>query len=75
MEGNNSKIKILVCYYQPWKLELPKGNIFLPIQAGKVSSGFSLNMQDDTAGDNISNRNDMFGEFTAWYWAWKNIGG
>jgi hypothetical protein len=73
MEGNNSKLKILVCYYQPWKLELPQEDIFLPIQAGKVSSGFNLNMQDDTTGDNISNRNDIFGEFTAWYWAWKNI--
>jgi hypothetical protein len=30
-------------------------------------------MHGDDTGDNISDRNEMFGEFTAWYWAWKNI--
>jgi hypothetical protein len=65
------RIKILVCYYQPW--ELPQDDIFFPIQAGKACSGFDLGIQADDSGDNISNKNDTFGEFTAWYWAWKNI--
>jgi len=64
-------IKILVCYYQSW--ELPKDDIFFPIQAGKASTNFVLDMQDDASGDNISIKNMVFGEFTAWYWAWKNI--
>jgi hypothetical protein len=66
-----TKVKILVCYYQPWPL--PKGNIFLPIQAGKAVSGFNLKIQGDDTGDNISEKNATFSEFTAWYWAWKNI--
>jgi len=65
------KIKILVCYYQPWKL--PDGELFYPIQAGKAVSGFNLKMQGDDTGDNISHKNATFSEFTAWYWAWKNI--
>jgi hypothetical protein len=75
-ENKNSRIKILVCYYQPW--ELPVNNIFLPIQAGKEVSGFDIarwkgRVYYDNTGDNISGRNEIFGEFTAWYWAWKNI--
>jgi hypothetical protein len=40
MENVNSRIKILVSYYQPWRL--PKNDIFLPIQAGKDISGFDF---------------------------------
>jgi hypothetical protein len=68
---NSEELKILVCYYQPW--ELPQEDYFMPIQAGKAVSGFKLNMQGDDTGDNISAKNAGFGEFTAWYWAWKHI--
>jgi len=61
-----TRTKILVCYYQPWKL--PGNSIFLPIQAGKAISGFNLNIQGDNTGDNISSKNATFSEFTAWYW-------
>jgi hypothetical protein len=70
-KDKNSKIKILVSYYKPW--QLPKEDVFLPIQAGKAVSGFNLKMQGDDTGDNISSKNAVFSEFTAWYWAWKNI--
>jgi hypothetical protein len=70
-KDKETKVKILVCYYQPWRL--PKENIFLPIQAGKAVSGFNLKIQGDDTGDNISGKNATFSEFTAWYWAWKNI--
>jgi len=68
---HSNKTKILVCYYQPW--EIPKDDLFFPIQAGKAISGFKLKMQGDDTGDNISAKNGTFSEFTAWYWAWKNI--
>ena len=71
MVNNNCKTKILVCYYQPW--EIPKDTLFFPIQAGKAVSGFNLKIQGDDTGDNISVKNSTFSEFTAWYWAWKNI--
>jgi hypothetical protein len=67
----NNKTKILVCYYQPW--ELPKENIFFPIQAGKAISGFNLKIQGDDTGDKKKKKNETFSEFTAWYWAWKNL--
>jgi len=65
------EIKIAICYYQPW--ELPKEKMFFPIQAGKAISPFDLKMQGDNTGDNISEKNATFSEFTAWYWVWKNI--
>jgi len=68
---NNEDVKIAVCYYQPWKL--PKEDIFFPIQAGKAISPFKLKMQGDNTGENISDKNATFSEFTAWYWVWKNI--
>jgi len=71
IKDENATVKILVCYYQPW--QLPKESIFFPIQAGKAVSGFKLKMQGDDTGDNISYKNATFSEFTAWYWAWKNI--
>ena len=67
----DSNIKILVSYFQPWKF--PKENIFFPIQAGKSVSGFDLGIQGDDTDENISEKNCTFSEFTAWYWAWKNI--
>jgi hypothetical protein len=45
----------------------------MPIQAGKAVSGFDLGIVSDDTGDNISDKNATFSEFTAWYWAWKNI--
>ena len=65
------KIKIPVCYYQPW--ELPKNDLFLPVQAGKAVSKYNLKIQGDDTGDNISAKNATFSEFTVWYWAWKNL--
>jgi hypothetical protein len=69
--GRNPQEKIGVCYYQPW--ELPQESVFFPIQAGKAISGFDLKIQGDDTGDNISEKNATFSEFTAWYWSWKNI--
>jgi 6-pyruvoyl-tetrahydropterin synthase len=71
IEDKDVKVKILVCYYQPW--ELPKESIYFPIQAGKAVSKFKLKMQGDDTGDNISAKNATLSEFTAWYWGWKNI--
>jgi hypothetical protein len=67
----DSKVKILTCYYKPWRL--PKETIFFPIQAGKAFSRYKLKMQGDDTGDNIGDKNSTLSEFTAWYWGWKNI--
>ncbi len=75
-EFDSSKIKILICCHK--KCELPKDDIFLPIQVGAAISDINLGMQrDDQVNgitcDNISSKNKSFCELTALYWAWKNI--
>jgi hypothetical protein len=66
-----SKIKIIVCYYNPW--EIPKNDLFLPIQAGRAITNYKLKMLGDDTGDNISKKNAIYSEFTVWYWAYRNI--
>ena len=75
-ELDSSKIKILICCHK--KCELPKDDIFLPIQVGAAISDVDLDMQrDDSINgkicDNISEKNKNYCELTAMYWAWKNI--
>ena len=75
-ELDSSKIKILICCHK--KCELPKDDIFLPIQVGAAISDVDLGLQrDDKINgkpcDNISAKNKSFCELTALYWAWKNI--
>lgn len=67
----NSKIKIYIschkgCY-------LPKRSFFYPIQVGAKNAVSRFeNMLHDDEGDNISEKNPMYCELTAQYWAWKN---
>lgn len=78
-------IKILVTYHT--KSPLFKSDIVVPIHAGravaKVKSKDGIitdkeyqwlmqNMIGDDTGDNISELNRDFNEWTALYWAWKN---
>jgi hypothetical protein len=69
----SDKIKIAVCYYDNNHFGIPKDEIFLPLQAGKKLSKVNLNILGDDTGDNISEKNKTFGEYSAWYWVWKNI--
>lgn len=73
---DSSKIKILICCHK--QCELPKDDIFLPIQVGAAISDIDLGMQrDDQVNgmpcDNISAKNKSYCELTALYWTWKNI--
>ena len=75
-EIDSAKIKIMICCHKP--CELPKDDIFLPIQVGAAISDIDLGMQRDDqvngeACDNISAKNKSYCELTAMYWAWKNI--
>lgn len=68
--------KILICCHKP--CELPKDDIFLPIQVGAAISNVKLGIQrddqvDGKPCDNISEKNQSYCELTAMYWAWKNI--
>lgn len=73
---DSSNIKILVCCHKP--CELPRNDIFLPIQVGAAISDIDLGIQRDDqvngeSCDNISAKNKSYCELTAMYWAWKNI--
>lgn len=72
----SSLVKILVCCHKP--CNLPKSDLFLPVQVGKEIADSNLEMQGDNEingklCDNISGKNKSYCELTAMYWAWKNI--
>lgn len=73
---NSDRIKILVCCHK--KSPLPAGEIYLPVHVGAAISNVDLQIQrdDEVNGekcDNISDKNKVYCEMTAMYWAWKNI--
>lgn len=65
-------VQILVAAHKPYPV--PKSNIYLPIHVGKKNSKNTIDglIGDDT-NDNISEKNPVFCELTALYWAWKNL--
>ena len=63
-------IKIVVAAHKPYPM--PEGEIYLPVQAGAACHE-RLSYQGDDAGENISEKNGVYCELTALYWAWKNL--
>lgn len=64
-------IKILIVSHDQGAF--PSQDIFLPIQAGRQLSSLKLDIQGDDTGVNISEKNKIYCELTAQYWAWKNL--
>ncbi len=79
------KVKVLLVSHKPFKI--PKGEVFVPIHAGRSvamekSKDGKIDAQDyqwmiehtigDDTGENISDKNRYFSECSALYWAWKN---
>lgn len=55
------------------KFEVPKDELFIPIQVG-MADDLKLNRGlRDNSGDNIAEKNSNYCELTALYWIWKNI--
>ncbi len=68
----NSVIKIFVVCHKP--AYVPKYDMLIPIQAGAALAQYHYEgMVYDDSGDHISNKNPLYCELTAQYWAWKNI--
>lgn len=70
-------LKILVVYHK--QSELIKSNVYEPIHVGDMQNNPSReflmqNMIGDDTGDNIADKNPVYNELTALYWAWKNYG-
>ncbi len=67
-----SDIKILIAAHK--ESELPKNELFLPIEVGAANRKQHLKgYQRDDIGDNISKKNPNYCELTAIYWGWKNL--
>lgn len=63
-------IKIAVACHK--ESMLPSNRLYIPVQVGAAVASKKLNMQHDDNGENISNKNSMYCELTAQYFAWKN---
>lgn len=64
-------IKILVATHK--KYNMPKDDIYFPIQVGKDKNPEDFGYNLDNIGDNISFKNPYYCELTGVYWAWKNL--
>ena len=64
-------IKIIIATHK--KYEMPKSNIYIPVQVGANNKETIENYQRDDNGENISNKNPYYCELTGLYWAWKNL--
>lgn len=68
------KLKILVACHKPGPVR--QDEVYTPIHVGRAISSYKDEMADmigDDSGDNISEKNPMYCELTAQYWAWKNL--
>ena len=63
-------IKIVVATHKPYPM--PGGPMYLPVQGGAACHE-RMACQGDDAGENISEKNGVYCEMTALYWAWKNL--
>lgn len=64
------EIKVIVATHK--KYEMPKNQLYLPLQVGKAGKEY-LGYETDDTGKNISEKNSLYCELTALYWAWKNL--
>ena len=67
------KLRIFVCAHKSdpsTRNTLP----FVPIQGGKeLHKDIDLGYICDNTGDNISNKNNKYSEWSVIYWIWKNV--
>ena len=63
-------IKVIIATHK--KYEMPKDELYIPVQVGKEGKE-DLGYQPDNINENISEKNPYFCELTGLYWAWKNI--
>lgn len=68
MEKN---IKVIVAAHK--KYQMPKDEMYIPVQVGSEGKEPIEGYTQDNTGDNISSKNPYFCELTGLYWAWKNL--
>lgn len=52
---------------------MPADPLYLPVCVGKEQDALRDRFQPDSEGENIADKNDLYCELTALYWAWKNL--
>lgn len=62
--------KIIVAVHKPY--DVLRDETFMPVHAGALGKA-NLGYQSDAQGEHISEKNDLYCELTALYWAWKNL--
>lgn len=62
--------KIIIAIDKEYRV--PNNNLYLPIHAGAAGHA-PLPYIGDDSGDQISEKNNLYCELTALYWAWKNL--
>lgn len=63
--------KIIVVTHKDYIM--PENLIYLPICVGEGIDSLNVKFQADNIGENISQKNSVYCELTAIYWAWKNL--
>ena len=60
---------IIVAAHKPYPM--PEDSMYLPVQAGAALHE-PIGFQRDDGGESLSDKNGLYCELTALYWAWKN---
>ena len=63
-------VKIVVAVHKPY--DVLRDDTFVPVHAGALGKA-DLGYQSDAQGEHISEKNGLYCELTALYWAWKNL--
>lgn len=63
--------KIIVVTHKEYKM--PCDTVYLPVCVGVGRDALRNKYQADDEGENISDKNILYCELTALYWAWKNL--
>ena len=65
-----NKVKMFCLSLEPSHLKLIQDLSYIPV--GLDNKLFNENWITDKSGDNISEKNQFYGEYTFHYWIWKN---
>ena len=70
MHNNMTNLQMYCISMEPSHLNFIKELGYIPVGLGEKS--FSKDWMTDITGENISNKNKNYGEYTFHYWVWKN---
>lgn len=69
MKRMKKNVKIVVAVHKPY--DVLRDETYVPVHAGALGKA-DLGYQSDAQGEHISDKNGLYCELTALYWAWKN---